>query len=422
MEKTYYDELETMPRKQKEKYYDEKVSWVVQHAYKYAPAIKAKMDHAGVSPSDIRTVRDLEKIPITRKDELVKMQKEDPPFGGLLAVPLNKLNSICMSAGPIYNTTCNDQSYLHRVKKSLCGCGLRPGDIVQNTASYHISMMGTVLDAGIRGLGITVIPMGGGNRQLQAQVMHDLKVTVYTGTAGFLLEILRTAEEMGYNPRKDFNIRLAIGPLDHDSMKIIEKDYGIMFTEFYGNAEVGTVAYNCGERSGMHICEEMIVEIVDIDTGSQLGPHQVGMVVVTPLDETFPLIRFGTNDLSSWDDKVCLCGRTSYRLNPIVGWVGDAVKVRGLFVHPAQLAGVVAKFAPIEKYQLVCRRVGERDFLLFRYEVKVGYGDVKEIEGPFRVNFRDVCRLNLNEIECVPQGTILHDSKTVVDERPPGSK
>jgi phenylacetate-CoA ligase len=419
---SYYDnKLETMPYKEKQKYYDEKVRWIVEHAYKYAPAIRAKMDRAGVTPSDIKSLKDLEKIPITSKDDLVRMQRESPPFGGILTVPINQLKSICMSPGPIYNTPGNDDTYLRRVEKSYFGCGLRPGDILLNTFSYHISAMGILLDTPLKRLGVTVIPMGGGNKQLQVQMIHDLKVTAYTGSAGFLLEILRTAEDMGYSVKKDFDLRLAITPFDHGLMKTIEKDYGIMVTEFYGTADVGIIAYNCEQRLGMHICEEMIVEIVDMNTGRQLGPQQVGKVVVTPLDETLPFVRYSPNDLSSWNDEPCSCGRTSYKLNPIVGWVGEAVKVRGMFVHPSQLAIVVTKFPQIERYQLVCHRVDEKDFLTFNFESKKDFAKVREMEESFKNLFRDICRLNLDKIECVPKDFIPTDSKPIVDQRPSGS-
>jgi phenylacetate-CoA ligase len=419
---SYYDEIETMPYVEKQKYYDEKVRWIVEHAYKYAPAIKAKMDQAGVTPSDIKSLKDLEKIPITSKDDFVRMQKENPPFGGVLTVPLNQLKSICMSPGPIYNTPGNDNTYLRRVEKSYFGCGLRPGDILLNTFSYHVSAMGILLDTPLKRMGVTVIPMGGGNKQLQLQVMHDLKVTVFTGSAGFLLELLRTAGEAGYDAKKDFNLRLVISPFDHEAMKIIEKEYGIQAAEFYGTADVGIIAYNCEQKLGMHICEEMIVEIVDMNTGKQLGPQQVGKVVVTPLDETLPFIRYAPNDLSSWCDEPCPCGRTSFKLNPIAGWVGESVKVRGMFVHPSQLAIVVGKFPQIGRYQLVCHRVNEKDFLAFHFETKEDDINAREMEESFKSLFRDICRLNLDKMECVSKGSIPTDGKPIVDQRPPDSK
>lgn len=417
---SYYDERDTVSFEERRRNQVERIIRIVRHAYESAPAIRAKMDEAGVGPGDIRSLKDLEKIPITTKDDLVGMQKRNPPFGGIVTVPPNRLQSICMSPGPIYNTPGNDDTYLGRVGRAYFGCGLRPGDILVNTFSYHVSPMGILLDTPLKRFGVTVIPMGGGNKQLQAQVLKDLQATVFTGTAGFLLEILRTAETMGYDPKRDFALRLAITPLDHGLMKVIEKDYGIRVTEFYGTADVGIVAYNCDERMGMHFCEDVIVEIVDINTGIQLGPGKVGRVVLTPLDDTVPLIRFGPGDLSSWIDQPCSCGRTSYRINPITGWMGEAVKVRGMFLHPTQLASVVGTHAGIEKYRLVCRTVDGKDFLAFLYEEAEGMPQRGAMEDSFRVAFRDVCRLNLDRIECVPRGALEADAKPIADERPPG--
>lgn len=418
----YYDERDTLPLEERRKYQVDRIRWIVRHAYGSAPAVRAKMDEAGVGPEDIRSLKDLEKIPITSKDDLVGLQKKNPPFGGFVAVSPNRLQSICMSPGPIYNTPGNDETYLERVKRAYFGCGLRPGDILVNAFSYHVSPMGILLDTPLKRFGVTVIPMGGGNKPLQVQVLKDLQATVFTGTAGFLLDVLRTAETMGYDPRTDFALRLAVTPLDHGLMKVIERDYGIRVTEFYGTADVGIVAYNCDARSGMHFCEDVIVEIVDINTGLQLGPGKVGRVVLTPLDATVPLIRFGPGDLSSWDDRPCSCGRTSHRLDPITGWMGEAVKVRGMFVHPSQLAAVVGNYAGIERYQLVCRTVDGKDFLAFRYETGDDVRERNDLAKRFGESFREVCRLNLDRVERVPRGSIAADGKPIADERPPGGR
>lgn len=349
----FYDEREVMSAEERREHADGKVRWIVEHAFRNAPGVRARMLEAGVDPASVRTVKDLEKIPITTKDDVIRLQKQAPPFGGFATVPPNQLSTLCMSPGPTYNSPGADESYLKRVEKAFHACGLRPGDILVNTFSYHVSPMGLLLDTPLKRFGATVVPMGGGNKQLQVQVMRDLRATAFTGTAGFLLEVLQTAEEMGIDPRRELALRLAVTPLDHGIMKVIERDYGIRVTEFYGTADVGIIAYQCQERSGMHVCEEAILEIVDLNTGRQVGPGQVGRVVVTPLDETFPLVRYAPGDLSSWNDRPCACGRTSARLDPIAGWIGQAVKVRGTFVHPSQLAAVVAGQPGIGPWRLV---------------------------------------------------------------------
>lgn len=328
------------------------------------------------------------------------------------------LGSICLSPGPTYNSPCNDESYRRRVEKAFFGCGLRAGDILVNTFAYHVSPMGLLLDGPLRHLGVAVVPMGPGNKQLQVQVMKELRATAFTGTATFLLEILQTAEEMGIDPRKELALRLAVTPLDHGVMRIVERDYGIRVTEFYGTADVGIVAYNCEARAGMHVCEE-VIEIVDLNTGRALGPGEIGRVVLTPLDATVPLVRYAPGDLSSWNDQTCSCGRTSARLEPLAGWIGQAVK-RGMFVHPSQLATVMASQRAVEVYRHVCRKVDRRDHLTLAYEG--GEARADEIAEALGRKFRDVCRVSLDAIERTASGTIPRDGKIIVDERPQGEK
>ncbi len=415
--KAFYDEREAMAAEARREEADAKARWIVEHAYQHAPGVRAKMQQAGVSPADIRGVRDLERIPITSKDDLVRLQKETPPFGGFATVPPSRLSTLCLSPGPTYNSPGADESYLRRVEKAFFACGLRPGDILVNTFSYHVSPMGLLLDTPLKRFGASVIPMGGGNKQLQVQVLKELRATAFTGTASFLLEVLQTAEEMGLDPRKDLALRLAVTPLDHGVMKVVERDYGIRVAEFYGTADVGIVAYQCGERSGMHVCEEAILEVADMNTGRQLGPGELGRVVVTPLDPTFPLVRYAPGDLSSYSDEPCPCGRTSARLAPIAGWIGQAVKVRGMFVHPSQLEAALAG-AGIGAFRLVCRKVGQKDHLTLAYEAGEG-GEGEESLGR---RFQEACRLRLDAVERVPPGTIAPDGRTVVDERPQGEK
>ncbi|HTP51872.1 MAG TPA: hypothetical protein VMK42_14355 [Anaeromyxobacteraceae bacterium] len=421
MERTFYEDAEGMTRAERQAYLDAQVRWVVEHAYRHAPGVRAKMDAAKVVPADVRCVKDLERIPITSKEDLVRLQKESPPFGGFATVPPNRLGALCMSPGPTYNSPGNDESYRKRVRKAFFGCGLRPGDVLVNTFSYHVSPMGLLLDTPLKELGTAVVPMGGGNKQLQVQVMRDLKATAFTGTATFLLEVLQTAEEMGIDPRKDLSLRLAVTPLDHGVMRIVERDYGIRVTEFYGTADLGIVAYNCDARSGMHLCEEAILEIVDLNSGRQLGAEEVGRVVVTPLDPTFPLLRFAPGDLSSVSDEDCPCGRTSARLNPLAGWIGHAVKVRGMFVHPSQLASVVARHPGVERYRLACRFIEHKDHLTLSYEAR---DEVRrdEVEPSLAHWFRELCRLKLDVVERVATGTLAPDGKPIVDERPQGEK
>jgi phenylacetate-CoA ligase len=382
--------------------------------------MKTKLDKAGVKPSDIRTVKDLEKIPITSKDDLIDLRRVSPPWGGLIAIPPEKLRKVYMSPGPIYDIQSLDENFYRRVEEHLYGGGFRPGDIVVNTWSYHMVPAGHWYDEAVRRLGATVIPMGVGNTELQVQVLHDMMVTGWIGSTGFLTTILAKAEEMGYDVRRDFALRLAGagGEMGGGPMrKMFEEKYGLTTCDGYGTADVGFVAYECNQRSGMHLCEELVVEIVDPNTGKQVGPGEVGQVVVTPFDNTYPLIRFGTGDLSAYIDEPCPCGRTSLRLVRIMGRVGDAVRTRGMFIHPRQISEVVSKFPEISRYQAVVTRPGTRDHLVLKVEVADETTDKDKLMGAIGKTFQDVCRIRLDEVEFVPKGTIPEGAKGIVDER-----
>jgi len=422
-ESEFYNELETMPRQEKEEYYNHKLQEQVKYAYEHAPAMKAKLDKAGVKPSDIRTIKDMEKIPVTSKDELIDLRKVDPPWGGLLGVPPEKLTAVYMSPGPIYDIQSLDENFYHRVAKGLYAQGFRKGDMAVCTWSYHMVPLGHWFNEAFRRMGIIAIPMGVGNTELQVQVLHDLPVTGWVGTTGFLTTILTKAEEMGYDPKRDFSLRLAQagGEMGGAVMrKRFEEKYGLVTFDMYGTADVGQVAYECKQKSGMHITEEAFVEIIDPTTGKQLGPGEVGQVIITPFDNTYPLIRFGTGDLSSCDDEPCPCGRTSLKLTKILGRVGDAVRTRGMFIHPKQVGEVISKFPEISKHQAVVTRPKFRDDVVLKVELAdetLDKDKKDELAAAVLKLFPDVCRVRADRVEFVPKGTIPEGAKGIVDER-----
>lgn len=419
-ETEFYDELETMPRREKEEYLNRKVREQVQYAYEHAPAMRAKLDKAGVKPSDIRTVKDMEKIPITTKDELIDLRKADPPWGGLLGVPPEKLKAVYMSPGPIYDIKSLDKNFSHRTEKALYTGGFRKGDLVVNTWAYHMAPVAHWFDEAIRRIGGTVIPMGVGNTELQVQVLNDLPVTGWMGTSGFLHTVFAKAEEMGYDVSRDFSLRVALAGAEMGGAvmrRMFEAKYGLSTFDLYGTADIGIVAYECNQRSGMHICEEAVIEIVDPTTGKQLGPGEVGHVVITPFDNTYPLIRFGTGDLSSYDDEPCPCGRTSLKLTKILGRIGDAVRTRGMFIHPRQISEVISKFPEISRHQVVVTRPKFRDEVVIKVELADETIDKDKLAAAVLKAFPDVCRVRADRVEFVPKGTIPEGAKGIVDER-----
>jgi len=416
----FYDaSVETMPVETRQRYLSESLTHIIQHAYQNAPAIREKMDGAGVNPSEIRTIRDLEKIPITKKENLAELQKINPPFGGFLGVPVDKLERIFISPGPIYEP--HDPPEAIRITaKALYAAGFRKGDRVIVSWSFHMVPPGLRVDEALRLLGAVVIPTGVGNTELQVQIMHDLKATCYTGTCNFLMMLIKRAEELGYNFRRDFSLKHAfIGgePLTSSLRRNLELDYGIDVAELYGTAESGTLAYQCSQKSGLHIPEELVLEIVDPQTGKQLGPGEVGEVVVTLFNEVFPLVRLGTGDLSSYTDEPCPCGRTSSRLLGIVGRVGEEVKVRGMFIHPKQVEEVMAKFDEISSFEVVVSQEKRRDELTINLELKDEAADRKKLGDSLAKTFPEVCRLKVDKINFVDKGTIPKERKIIRDIR-----
>jgi phenylacetate-CoA ligase len=411
-------ELERMAPKERQKHLEERMREIIDYAYEKAPAVKERFDKAGIKPKDIRTVKDMEKIPMLRKDDLIALQKESPPFGGYLAVPLDNLERIYQSPGPIFDP--------QRKRGFGAGGGMGPdfgkGQIVMNTWSYHITPAGLGVDQLLRSMGFTVVPMGTGNTELQVQVMHDLKVHGFVGTPSFLKIIIDKAEDMGYDFKKDFNLKWAMvgGEMGGEQLrKLFQEKYGIlcMGGDTYATADVGTVATGCEKQSGMHITADAIVEIVDPATGKQLEPGEIGEIVVTPFDEVYPLIRFGTGDLSMMVDEPCDCGRKTPRLPKIMGRSGEAVRVRGMFVHPKQTDETIARFPEIRRYQLVVTRPQNRDEMVLKVELADASADKEKLKSALDKSFRDTCKVRFDRVEFVAQGIITESGKQIVDER-----
>jgi phenylacetate-CoA ligase len=365
----YYDEqLETLPWDAKKQFLENQLQRAVMTAFQQAPAMREKFQAAGVAPTDIRSLEDLPSLGITPKSQMRQLQQASPPFGGFLAVELDKLRRIYSSPGTIFDPEAHQADYW-RLQGVFFNTGFRPGDRVLNTFSYHLTPGGLMCDEGLSGIGCTVVPGGVGNTETQVQLMAELQLTGYVGVPSFLQAIIERAEQEGKDFRRDFSLEIAVTAgemLTHASRRRLEEDYGILVRQFLATADVGAIAYECGEKNGMHFADYRIIEVVDSETGKQLGPGQVGEVVVTLLENpVYPLIRFGTGDLSYYEEEPCPCGRTSPRLMKLVGRVDQVTKVRGMFIHPSQVEEVVAAFPEIQGAQAVVEREQDRDKLTF---------------------------------------------------------
>ncbi|MGD8255873.1 MAG: AMP-binding protein, partial [Syntrophobacterales bacterium] len=365
----YHDEqLETLPWEEKKRVMENQLQRAVLIAFEEAPAMREKFKQAGMAPTDIRSLEDLQSLAITPKAQMRQLQQASPPFGGFLGVDLNKLRRIYTSPGAIFDPEGHQADYW-RLQGVFFNTGFRPGDRVLNTFSYHLTPGGLMCDEALSGIGCTVVPGGIGNTEAQVQLMEELKLTGYVGVPSFLQAIIERAEQDGKDFRRDFHLQIAVTAgemLTLASRSRLEEDYGIHVRQFLATADVGGIAYECGEKNGMHFADYRVIEVVDPETGKQLGPGHVGEVVVTLLENpVYPLIRFGTGDLSYYEEESCPCGRTSPRLMKLVGRVDQVTKVRGMFIHPSQVEEVVAAFPEIQTAQAVVEREQDRDKLTF---------------------------------------------------------
>ncbi len=416
----FFDELEAMPPEEREKYLNEKLSETIEHAYRSAPAAKELLDKAGVSPSEIRSIKDLEKLPITRKADLIELQRKNLPYGGLLAIPPEEVERIFISPGPIYEP--HQNSKIKWFAKAFWAAGFRKGDIIINSFTYHLSPAGILFHEAIRDCGATAIPMGTGNTETQIKTIFELKVTGFVGTPSFLMTIIKKAEEMGYDPRKDFSLKKAwfTGEMLPPSLRqTFEESYHISTYQTYAVTEPGgAIAYECKEKQGMHLMDDYVVEIVNPETGEQLGPGEVGEIVVTPIhNPTWGLIRFGTGDMSSYTTEPCPCGRTANRLMGIVGRTSDAVKVRGMFLVSKQVEQLFSEIKEISNFQVIVSRPAERDELTLRVELEDEALDREKVAQSINQRFQQTCRMRIDKVEFLNKGTIAEERQTIVDER-----
>lgn len=412
----YFDGREKSALKDRKLAQDQALASMVKLGYKKSARLKNILDTCQINPAKIKTREDLEILPVTSREKLVDMEMKNLPYAGL-ENPSMAIDRIFTSPGPVYEPHLSETDYLWA--RAFFAAGIGPKDIALNAFSYHLVAAGLTFHNGLRKVGATVVPSGTSSSQIQVQLIRDLKVTAYVGTPNFLMSIINTAKEMGYHFKKDFHVKkacFAAEPLLPALRQTFEKEYGIDTYQMYGATEVGDVAYECSQKTGWHICEETIVEIVDPVSGKNVGPGELGEVVVTRLNPIFFLLRFGTGDLSRIITEKCPCGRTSYRLAGIAGRVGDAVKVRGLFIAPSQLKLLASKFENIPM-QAIVSRTGHEDVLTLRLEKVNPLVGSTTWEDRFKKIFKEICTVKVDAVQYSEAGTITAEQKLILDQR-----
>ncbi len=383
-----------------------KLQKIVQHAYNSSKNFIERMVAADLKPQDIMSREDLCKLPVLKKEDLPILQKEFAPFGGMATMEASKMVRIFMSPGPIYDPQSVETDYW-RFSEALEAANFNENDIVQNTFSYHLSPAGFMFDSALRKIGATVIPAGTGNTELQIQVMKELGVTGYVGTPSFLTILLDAAEEKGWQVGEELKLRKAFftAEMVTSNMKQRCEKLNIDAYEGYGTADCGLIAYQDKQGPGLKLTETALVQLCDPLTGQELPLEGgEGEVVVTLFDEIYPLIRFGTGDLSRW-----VKGFEGRRLEGVLGRVSDGVKVKGMFVREKQLTNIIQKLG-FQTYQAIISRENNQDQIEIMIESSelISDGTVAKIKEIIRVT---------PVVKAIPKGSLKPDSRKLVDIR-----
>lgn len=339
--------------------FDGSVAAVIAPAARAVPALADRIRAAGLTPDDLQTVADLDRLSVLAKDDLLDLQAKDPPFGGLLA-PGTRLRRVFQSPGPLYEPEPDVDDHW-RIGPALTAAGFTADDVVLNAFGYHLSPAGVMFEEGARTVGCSVIPGGIGNTELQVRAARDAGATAYTGLPSYLKALLEKAEQAG-SPLRLQKAIVGAEPLP-PSLRAWLSERVPVVRQMYGTAEAGLLGYECEAVDGMHVPDDALVQVCSLDDGRPRTDGGEGQVVVSLFSSHYPLVRFGTGDLSAFAAADCACGRTTPRLVGWLGRVGEAVKVRGMFLHPRQVAQVLGAHPTVRAYRFVIERVDHKDVL-----------------------------------------------------------
>jgi len=382
----------------------------IAYAKTTAPAFATML--ADVDPAEITSRAALAQLPVTRKSDLLEMQKALRPFGGLAATGWGAIRRVFASPGPIYEPEGARPDHW-RLARALFAAGFRAGDLVHNCFSYHLTPAGSMLETAAHALGCTVFPGGIGQTELQVQAIADLKPAGYVGTPSFLKIILEKADEQGI-PLPSLTKALVSAEAFPPSLRDAFARRGIHGYQAYATADLGTIAYESSAREGLIVDEGVIVEIVRPGTGDPVAAGEVGEVVVTTLfNADYPLLRFGTGDLSALLPGISPCGRTNMRIK---GWMGRAdqtTKVKGMFVHPSQVAAIVKRHGEIVKARLVVDNPDGNDRMTLHVEVPA---NASAHADAIVTSIRDITKLR-GEVAFRAAGELPNDGKVIDDVR-----
>ncbi|MCX7176340.1 MAG: AMP-binding protein [Proteobacteria bacterium] len=406
----FFDALETRDPDEREASLMARLPQQIAHAKHYSAYFAQAL--AAVDAASVNSRAALAKLPVLRKHALIELQKQQKPFGGLTATPLSGLGRIFSSPGPIYDPEGRAADWW-RFARSLYAAGFKAGELVHNTFSYHFTPAGFMVEGGAQKIGCCVFPAGTGQTEMQVAAIADLRPIAYVGTPSFLKIIIDKADEL----KADISsLKRAVvsGEALFPAQKTLFAERDIACFQAYGTADLGLIAYETEAREGLLLEEELLLEIVRPGTGDPVAAGEVGEVVITTFNPDYPLIRFGTGDMSAVLPGISPCGRTNTRIK---GWLGRAdqtTKVKGMFVHPEQVAAVVKRHAEILKARLVVTNPDTSDSMTLRCEVPAATS--KDLATAIAASIRDITKLR-GEVELVAGGSLPNDGKVIEDAR-----
>jgi phenylacetate-coenzyme A ligase PaaK-like adenylate-forming protein len=413
MAMSFFDALESRDPADRETQLMAALPRIVAAAKAAAPAYRRRL--AAVRPEEIVDRRALVDLPLTRKSELIELQRRELPFGGFAATPVAALRRIFASPGPIYEPEARRPDFF-RMARALYAAGFRKGDLVHNTFSYHLTPAGAMVESAAEALGCPVIAAGTGQTEQQLRTIADLRPVGYVGTPSFLKVLYERAAESGADISSLKKALVGAEALPA-ALRSELRAFGVAALQCYGTADVGLIAYEStgpdGELCpGMVLDEGIILELVRPGTGEPVAPGEIGEVVVTTLTPEYPLIRFATGDLSAALPGPSPCGRTNHRIR---GWLGRAdqtTKVRGMFVHPEQVAEITRRHKSIIRARLVVDRPTTADEMTLMVEM----GAPAEDPAAIAASLQAATKLR-GGVAIVPPESLPRDGKVIEDRR-----
>jgi phenylacetate-CoA ligase len=409
----FYDHLETRDPEAREQALFNMLPGFIERAKRIAPGWAALLE--GVDGAAIVDRAALARLPVLRKSGLKEHQARLAPFGGFVSTDPGAVGRIFMSPGPIYEPEGYGDDWW-RSARALYAAGFRKGDVIHNTFAYHLTPGGWILDAGARAIGCAVIPAGPGNTEQQIEALSHLRPTGFIGVPDFLKILLDKAAEAG-KPARSITKALVSGGALFPNLRQDYADRGIRVQQCYATADVGVIAYESrgpdGRIEGMIVNEGVLIEIVRAGTGDPVPDGEVGEVVITCFNRDYPMIRFATGDLSAVLSGQSMCGRTNTRIR---GWLGRAdqtTKVKGMFVHPEQIAEIAKRHPELGRLRLVVGRAGDQDSMVLMAESQSAHA---ELSARVAETLQAVTKLR-GDVQLVEARSLPNDGKVIADER-----